>query len=57
MFHDQRLGFPRAVGVDDDPMGIIRNRDGVRASTAAAEQQEAREIMAEMAKEAHRLKG
>lgn len=40
-----------------DPMGVIRNRNGERASTAAAEQQEAREIMAEMAKEAHRLKG
>ena len=40
-----------------DPMGIIRNRDGERASTAAAEREEAREIMAEMAKEAHRLKG
>jgi hypothetical protein len=40
-----------------DPMGIIRNRDGERVSTAAAEREEAREIMAEMAKEAHRLKG
>lgn len=40
-----------------DPMGVIRNRDGERASTAAAERQEAREIMAEMAKEAYRLKG
>lgn len=40
-----------------DPMGVIRNRNGERACVAAAEQQEAREIMAEMAKEAHRLKG
>lgn len=40
-----------------DPMGVIRNRDGARASVAAAEHQEAREIMAEMAAEAHRLKG
>jgi hypothetical protein len=40
-----------------DPMGVIRNRNGERACVAAAEQQAAREIMAEMAKEAHRLKG
>ena len=40
-----------------DPMGVIRNRDGERASVAAAEQQEAREIMEEMAEEARRLKG
>lgn len=40
-----------------DPMGVIRNRNGERACVAAAEQQEAREIMAEMAKEARRLKG
>lgn len=37
-----------------DPMGIIRNRDGERASTAAAERDEARAIMAEMAKEVRR---
>ena len=40
-----------------DPMGVIRNRNGERASTAAAEREDARQIMAEMAKEAHRLKG